>query len=134
MTPAGSGQAPAGWVGLTPRELLSAADEVLSDDGPDLAGRWPLAAAILCRQALEGAMLQLWLARAPGLQEATLRAQLLCLRDYVDRDLAYLVDHAWSSLTHACHHHAYELPPTAAELGRWFETVEALVRAVQPDP
>ena len=117
------------WIGMTPRELLSAADDLLAAPPPDLSGRWPLAVAILCRQALEAAMEQVYLLRAPGLNHATFRAQLLCLRQFVDRELAARVDHTWSELSNACHQHAYELPPTAGELARWFDTVEELVRA-----
>jgi hypothetical protein len=38
------------------------------------------------------------------------------------------VAHAWAALSHACHHHPYELSPTAEELERWMDTVEALIR------
>jgi len=116
-------------IGLSPRQLLSAADELLTESRVDLAGRWPSAVTILCRQALERAMLSLWLARAPGMQDASYRAQLLCLRRFIDRDLAARVDHTWSALSASCHQRAYDLPPTAVELARWYSTVEELVRA-----
>ena len=119
------------WIGMTPRQLLSAADDLLADPPAALAGRWPLAVAILCRQALETAMEQLYLSRAPGLNHASFHAQLLCLRQFVDRDLAARVDDTWGALSNACHQHAYELSPTAGELGRWFETAEELVRVTE---
>jgi hypothetical protein len=37
---------------------------------------------------------------------------------------------AWTALSRAGHHHAYELSPTAAELGTWLESVDVLVRFV----
>ncbi len=120
------------FVDTNPRKLLRAADDLLSAPAASLEGRWPLAVAILCRQALEGSMWELWRAKAAGVEDASYRAQLLCLRTYLgDRDLAARIDHVWTALTHACHHHAYELPPTAVELARWYETVEEFVRRVE---
>ena len=117
-------------VGPTPTELLSAADDLLRDAHPDLAGAWPRAVAILCRQALEGSMFDLWRAKAPGVEDASFRAQLLCLRCYVDPAVAECADETWTALSRACHHHAYELSPTADELGTWLESVDELVRVV----
>jgi hypothetical protein len=114
-------------IGLAPKQLLSAADALLTEPPADLEGRWPTAVAVLLRQALERSMVQLWVARAPGLQDAPYRAQLLCLRRFVDRDVAALADHTWHELSTACHQRAYDLPPTAGELARWFEAVEELV-------
>ena len=54
--------------------------------------------------------------------------QLICLREYLDDDdLAGRVHHAWNALSRACHHHPYELAPTAGELAAWLETVERWV-------
>jgi len=117
-------------LGPTPPELLSAADDLLRDAHPDLAGAWPRAVAILCRQALEGSMFDLWRAKAPGVEDASYRAQLLCLRFYVAPAVAECADETWTALSRACHHHAYELLPTAAELGTWLESVDELVRVV----
>jgi hypothetical protein len=117
-------------IGLAPKALLGAADELMTPAGPDLAGRWPLATAILCRQALERALFQLWQAKAPGMQDASWRSQLLVLRRFIDPDLAARADHTWAALSAVCHQHAYDLPPTAGELSGWFTTVEEVVRAV----
>ena len=117
-------------LGPTPTELLSAADDLLRAAHPDLAGAWPRTVAILCRQALEGSMFDLWRAKAPGVEDASYRAQLLCLRSYVDPAVAECADETWTALSRACHHHAYELLPTAAELGTWLESVDELVRVV----
>ena len=115
----------------TPTELLRAADELLSAPRPVSVGWWPKAVALLTRQALEKAMESLWLARAPGVAATSFRAQLLCLRSFIDRPLALRADSAWSALSRACHDHPYELAPTAAELAGWFETTDELVRAVR---
>jgi hypothetical protein len=57
-----------------------------------------------------------------------MRAQLLCLPAYLpaDVDLATRASVAWTGLSRACHHHAYELPPAAVELSTWIEVVEQL--------
>jgi hypothetical protein len=58
-----------------------------------------------------------------------MRCQLLCLPGFLaDHELAGRAAHAWSALTRACHHHPYELPPTAEELNRWFDAVEAVIK------
>jgi hypothetical protein len=60
-----------------------------------------------------------------------MRAQLICLRSYLgDTDLAVRAGHAWSALRRACHHHPYELAPTATELDGWFAVVGELIRSV----
>ena len=115
----------------SPTELLEAADDLLSAPRPASAGWWPKAVALLTRQALEKSMESLWQVKAPEVSRTSLRAQLLCLRSFVDRPLALRAAAAWAGLSRACHDHAYELPPTASELPGWFETTEALVREIQ---
>lgn len=57
------------------------------------------------------------------------RAQLLCLRQYLeDPPLARDFDATWIALSHACHYHPYELPPTSGELVGWQERVDAATR------
>jgi hypothetical protein len=114
----------------TARELLSLADDILSDPPPGLEGRWPVASALLLRQSLEGSLHDLWRAVAPGVELASETAQLLCLGTQIEPRLARRVGFTWSALSRASHHHAYELPPTATELASWFETVDDLRRAV----
>lgn len=118
-------------LGPSPTELLEAADELLSAPRPESAGWWPKAVALLTRQALERSMESLWLVKAPALAGASARAQLLCLRSFIDRRLALRADATWVALSRACHDHPYELPPTASELANWFETTEQLVREVR---
>ena len=94
------------------------------------AGIWPRATALLTRQSLELALDDLWHRRAPGVEQCSARAQLLCLPSYLrgNEVLAEQVAYAWSGLSRACHHHAYELPPTFEELAGWIEVVERLTR------
>jgi hypothetical protein len=98
---------------------------------PDTAGLWPRAASLLARQALEGALHRLWERRRIDLHGGPMRVQLICLRTYLDEpELAARAGHAWSALSRACHHHPYELAPTAAELQGWFSVVEELIQKV----
>ena len=119
------------FLGPSPTELLEAADDLLSAPRTASAGWWPKAVALLTRQALERSMESLWQAKAPAVAATSKRAQLLCLRSYIDRRLALRAHVTWTALSRACHDHPYELPPTAAELARWFEATESLVREVR---
>jgi hypothetical protein len=113
------------------QEVLRVAHGLLKRADPATAGLWPRASALLARQALEGTLLRLWELRTLDLQACSIRAQLICLRTYLgNRDLASRAGHAWSALSGACHHHPYELAPTAAELQDWFSVVEELIEAV----
>jgi hypothetical protein len=92
---------------------------------------WPRAAALLARQALEGGLDDFWLRQAPGVEECSAKAQLLCLPTYLDKEIARKADHAWVTLSRATHHHPYELAPTAAELRGWVEDVEDVLVALR---
>ena len=113
---------------MTPAELLAAARELMHRPDPVTAGLWPRAAALLGRQALEAALDDLWQRKRLDLASCPGRIQLLCLPTYLgDPALAARAAHAWSSLSHACHHRAYELGPSATELGAWFQVVADVV-------
>jgi hypothetical protein len=112
-----------------PGPLLDTARGLLRRD-PATAGLWPRVSALLARQALEAAVRGLWDRRRLDLQGVSMAAQLICLRTYLgDADLAARAGHAWSALSRACHHHAYELAPTAGELDHWFGVVGELIDA-----
>ena len=120
---------------MTPPELLEAARTMLRHPRPQTAGLWPRAAAFLGRQALEATLDDPWSRQAPALQRTSTTCQLLCLPAFVpDRQLAGRAAHAWAALTHACHHHPYELAPTADEFDRWLEIVDRLARQLQEPP
>jgi hypothetical protein len=111
--------------------MIAAARKLLERPDPKTAGLWPRGAALLARQALEHALDEFWQKRAPGVEKCSARAQLLCLPQYLRKDdLAVRASYAWAGLSRACHHHAYELPPTAGELESWIATVEELVTAL----
>lgn len=108
--------------------LLEQARALMEGHRDVTAGRWPRAAALLGRQALEVAVDERCSTLHEELGECrSSRAQLLCLQEAVDPALAKDVTHAWYALTRACHVHAYELPPTAEELQGWLTSVERLI-------
>jgi hypothetical protein len=113
---------------MTPVELLEAARELMIRADPATAGLWPRAAALLGRQALEAALDALWRRKRLDLASCPARIQLLCLPTYLgNAALAARAAHAWSALSHACHHRAYDLAPTAAELAAWLDAVAEVV-------
>jgi hypothetical protein len=112
--------------------LVSAARDLIRDDDANTAGLWPRAAALLARQGLELAMVRLWEVTAPGLERTPMRSQLLCVGDMLnDRELGGRATLTWNSLSNACHHRVYELPPTASELNMALEAVWDLAEAVE---
>jgi hypothetical protein len=111
------------------RDLLGMSRSVLGRADPQTAGVWPRASALLACRAVEATVHRLWDRRALDLRGCPMRVQLIFLRTYLgDADLAARAGHAWSALSRACHHHAYELAPTAAELRGWLAVVEELVQ------
>jgi hypothetical protein len=118
---------------MEPGELLAMADGLLRRGEPATAGVWPRASALLALQALEGSVERLWRHQALEFHGCSMRTQLICLRSYLDdAPLAARTGHAWSALSRACHHHAYELAPTSTELRSWFGVVDELLRRVGP--
>ena len=114
------------------RELLAAARTLADRPVGDTRGLWPRAAVFLARQSLEVALKTYWSAKAPGVEESSMRAQLLCLGTWVsDEPLARRAHQAWSALSRASHHHPYELTPTRDELVGWFDTVLEVVEVTE---
>jgi len=107
----------------TTQELLRATDQLLEAGVPGVSGIWPRACAFLMRMALELSIADFWASNAPGVESSSMRAQLLCLREYSDRQLAALADSVWAALSNACHYHSYDVEPTAAELRAWHDQV-----------
>ena len=129
MKPAGSGP---GTNGPNSTQFLQQARALMQapeSGNADLGGTWPRAVALLTRQALEQGLDDFWAARAPRVRGASRHAQLLCLGAYLqDDDVVSGVRYAWHGLSRACHHQVYELAPTATELERWLDAVDALLK------
>ena len=106
--------------------LLDYADELLDGKIP-LGSRGPRTAALLARCALED-----WLdersstwSTPQGLRPTT-NSKLVALSALQDAELGERVKRAWHGLSRACHHHAYELQPSAAEIRRLVAQVREL--------
>lgn len=114
------------------REILASAKELLERSSADTQGLWPRAAVLLQRQALEVALKTYWSLKAPGVEECSARAQLLCLGTYLrDESIARRAHQAWTALSRAAHFHPYELPPTREELLAWQEVVQDTIEATE---
>lgn len=111
----------------TPQALLAAARATLDRPAALAGSAWARSTALLTRQALEIALAGYWTKRAPGMESCSGAAQLLALPFYLDDPAARLAHETWAALSHACHHHAYDLAPTAAELRRWLEAAQTIV-------
>ncbi len=103
---------------------------VLGQRDPSLTGIWPRASAFLARQAVESAVIDALRRRAPGAEQGTNRARLLCLTEFVPTELARRASFIWGSLSRVCHHHPYELAPTADELEGWIDEAESVATAL----
>jgi hypothetical protein len=115
------------------RDMLAMAENLLRRADPATAGLWPRASALLAIQALEASVERLWERHTLEFQGCSMRTQLICLRSYLDdAPLAARAAHAWAALSRACHHHPYELAPTARELQSWFTVVDELARVSGP--
>jgi len=108
-------------------ERLEAVDRLLAGTVTDAGGLWSRATAWVLRLTVEQAVDQLWARVAPELMRCPMRAQLLALRTFVAVHTAIRVAALWSALSHAAHHHDYEIAPAATELRRWREETAAIV-------
>jgi hypothetical protein len=111
---------------MTPDELLSEADRLLTTVVPGSRGRWPRCCAWLIRLALERALDEYWARVLPGAVECSMRAQLLLLPRYVETLTVEDAAEAWLALARVTHHHTYDLAPTGAELRRWHELTTSI--------
>lgn len=111
---------------MTPQQLLNEADQLLARSTADTRGRWPRACAWLIRFALENTLDQYWARTLPEAALCPMRPQLLLLPSYAGASIAERACDAWTGLSRAAHHHAYELAPTSAELRSWHAAVTQL--------
>lgn len=119
---------------MSPSELLRSADTLLTGAGPSLGICWQRVCAGLLRIALEQTLRQYWHQRRRRVGDrASIRSQLLVLAVVADKKIAATASGAWHGLSRAMHHHAYELPPTVAELRGWYHDVVSLLPQLQPE-
>lgn len=114
----------------TSASLLEHATEILKGPGAH-SNR---AACWIARSALEQAVDELLESKRLSAPEATMRSKLTVLQVAYERegDLPALAEHAWSGLSQACHHHAFELAPAATEVQHLLQVVRKVVRSANP--
>ena len=113
-------------------DVLDEAQRQLDEFDPATSGAWPHAAAVLIRQSLESTLNAFWLHRAPGMQETSWRDRWQCLPAYLgDKPQAREADFAWTALSNACHHRAYEVGLTQDELRGHLTTARGFLEAVR---
>lgn len=107
-------------------DLLDLADEVL-DGSIELGSRSARTAALLARCAFED-----WLAGQSALwvisvgRRPSSESQLVILRALRGDYLGETAMRVWDGLSRACHHHAYELQPSAVEVAHLIGEVRGL--------
>lgn len=114
---------------MTATALLDQADALLVGT---LRGRNRMAAWV-ARAALEDVVRQGLQARGMATGRATMRSSLSCLES-VAQPLAEQAEFAWSRLSSACHHHAFEMAPAASEVRALIDTVRRLADDPSPTP
>lgn len=90
---------------------------------PGLTG--PRATCLVARQALQLVVADLLAARGLCPSGGSTRSRLICLSVAYEEQPAvgYRAGAAWARLSSGCHHHAYELAPTAGEVRALLEEV-----------
>jgi hypothetical protein len=118
---------------LTVAKVLDEAELQLDTFDPETSGAWPHAAAALIRQCLESTLDTFWRVKAPGMVENTsFRDRWVCLPAFLgDRPQARAADFAWSALSNACHHRAYDVGLTQDELRAHLQTARDFLTTVR---
>ncbi len=117
---------------ITVAQRLAAAQRLLDGKVTDADGVWARAVVWILRVALEQQVDEVWQrASVPDMQAASMRAQLIVLRTVAGDVAADRAALLWHSLSHAAHHHDYELAPAVVELVRWQAEATEVVRLLR---
>lgn len=110
-------------------ELVNQASEVLAH-ATAYSNR---AACWIARAALESVVDDLLTARERSAPDATMRSKLTVLQIAYEHepDVAARAEYAWNGLSRVCHHHAFELTPSATEARHLVRLVAQLRDAVK---
>lgn len=101
--------------------------ERLLDGNVGAAGSSARLAAFLARQSLEDLVDERCRALGADAPSASMRSKLVILRALDTTERADAAAIAWNRLSSVCHHHAYELAPTVAEVRHLCATVAVLL-------
>ncbi len=112
-------------------ELLSAAKTMLDEPGEETVTTWPLAAAVLTRQAIETTLDVHWARTVTAMRYASRKEQWLALPSYLGRAPEVPAAwYAWTVLSEACHHRDYDVGLTQEELRAHLATARAFAKLV----
>lgn len=105
--------------------LLARADKLLDSPDRTALGNSARLAAFLARQAVED-LIDARCAELTGVQvvKGTARAKLAVIKSLDTTPAGPALIDAWHQLTGFCHHHAYQLSPTVAEVRAQCAAVE----------
>lgn len=123
---------------MTPAERAREARRLIAIDDEVTRFAWAPAAVILARQALEGTIDRHYrkFPSTRGIAEASWREKLICLPHYFRRgdpearQLVERVTWCWVALSNAAHERGLVMLPSASDIAKWLETVEAFVAEV----
>ncbi len=110
---------------ISAESLLEQATVVLAEATP-YSNR---AACWIARAALESAVDDLLASQDRDAAEATMRSKLTVLQVAYwnsQANVPAVAEYAWSGLSQACHHHAFELTPAASEVQHLIDLVRKL--------
>lgn len=111
--------------------LLDHARAILDGSTPVPEGEHAYLAAVLARQALEDVVDRLCRNRFGSMAHPVkMRSRLIALDTILDEETARALEIAWTGLSEACHHHAYELTPTTAEVHHLIDIVAHLPETI----
>jgi hypothetical protein len=116
----------------SPGPLLDQASAVLEGASDAHSNR---AACWIARAALESAVDDLLDTQQRSAPDASMRSKLTVLQVAFaqDSDVPARAEYAWNRLSQACHHHAFELAPTATEVRHLIGLVAGLSDPVRGD-
>lgn len=114
--------------------LLIRADKLLDSPDRTASGNSARLAAFLARQAVED-LIDTRCAELTGIQVAvgTSKAKLAVLKSLDKTPAGPALIDAWHQLTGFCHHHAYQLSPTVAEVRAQCAAVERACLGEAPE-
>jgi hypothetical protein len=110
--------------------LLIQARAILLGQHPVPRNQAARAAAVITRQALEASVRELCSGWGIADPRVNMRSKLVVMRFLGDDTTAELAATAWWGLSNACHHHAYELTPTSAEIQHLIDHVARLIELI----
>ena len=105
--------------------LLDYAEQIL-DGTVALGSRSARVAALLARSAFEDWLDEqnAWVVTSTKRPNTASKLVALCTRE--DREIGHRAMRAWDGLSRACHHHSYELQPSAVEVRHLVAAVRTL--------